>query len=114
MVIVKLIQCSQTCAGRGKHVSSLQDGTTPPLSLARPLRPKVAGTLGRPCQVFANHFPVKCTLGEASHYNVEVVGKRKAQQDAEFGVEPKKPSRGGKASRGVKSLPTELLRWEIS
>jgi len=85
-----------------------QDGTTPPLSLARPKKPK-AGTLGRATQVFANHFPVKCSLREASHYDVDVVGKKKAMRDAEGG-EPQKPIRGGRADRGEKALPTDLLR----
>jgi hypothetical protein len=90
-------------------VSLLQDGTTPPMSLDRPKKPK-PGTVGRSTQVFANHFPVKCSLREASHYDVDVVGKKKAMQDAEEGAPPPKPVRGGRADRGEKALPTDLLR----
>ena len=85
--------------------SWVQDGSTPPLSLTRPLKPR-PGTLGRAVQVFANHFPVKCTLGEASHYDVDIVGKKKALQEGE---EERKPIRGGKADR-EKALPSDLLR----
>ena len=70
-------------------------------TLVRPTKPK-PGQMGRKVQVFANHFPVKCTLTEASHYDVDIQAKARSAGEA--------PSRRGPV--GDKPLPTEILRCE--
>ena len=49
--------------------------------------------------MLANHFPVKCNLEEASHYDVDV---KQARREVE--------GPPGKSSRPEKAMPTELLR----
>ena len=70
-------------------------------TLVRPKRPQ-PGRLGKPTQVFANHFPVKCNIGDISHYDVDIKGKGRPE-----GESTRKPV-------GEKPLPTELLRLGTS
>ena len=66
-------------------------------TLVRPKKPQ-PGRLGKAVQVFSNHFPVKCSINEISHYDVDIKGKGRPERES-----TRKPV-------GEKPLPTELLR----
>ena len=67
--------------------------------IVRPRKPQ-PGKMGRKVQVFANHFPVKCSINEISHYDVEI--KAKARPEGE----------GTRRKVAEKPLPTDLLRYD--
>lgn len=70
-------------------------------TLVRPKKPQ-PGQLGRRVQVFANHFPVKCSLSEIAHFDVDI--KAKANPERE----------GARRRTAEKPLPSDLLRQETS